>query len=161
MTVKELSQLYFLTAEIELCERHLRELELQRGVTPIHMDGMPKGKGSPQSQVEQLAAEIVDLQAIIHAKRIQCIHERARLERYIHTIPDVLTRLIFSYRFVDCMKWEDVAEAIGEGTTADRVKKICYRYIDREAERTERQLTEARLRSEEYERGHRTATEEL
>ena len=152
MTVKELSQLYFLKGEIELNERHLEELKAQRGVSAINMDGMPHARNPRRSQVEQLAAEIVDLEAIIHAKQIQCIHERTRLERYIAEIPDTLTRQIFEYRFVECMRWEQVAYMIGEGTTADRVKKICYRYVDRE-QKTERQLREARIRSEEYESG--------
>ena len=81
MTVKELSQLYYLGKEIELCQKQLAELEAQRGISAINMDGMPHTKGMTKSQIEQLAAEIVDLKAIIHAKQIECIHERNRLER--------------------------------------------------------------------------------
>lgn len=134
MTVKELSQLYHLRGEIEMNKRHLEELEAQKGCAPVAIDGMPHGKGPAVSRVEQLAAEIVDLEAIIHAKQIQCIHERARLERYIQEIPDSITRQIFELRFVEGRQWEEVAQEIsgslGQDRTAYAVKKRCYRYLD-------------------------------
>lgn len=132
MTVKELSQLYYLNREIEDCQRKLEELEMQRGIGSPDMDGMPHAKGVKESQVEQLAAEIVDLKAIIHAKRIECIHERNRLERLIISIPDSLVRQIFEYRFADCMGWAEVARRVGGATVMDEstVRKICYRYLE-------------------------------
>lgn len=131
MTIKELSQLYYLNLEIADYEKRLKELEAQRGVGSVVIDDMPHGKGPAKSRVEQLASEIVDIKAIIHAKRIECIHERNRLERFISDILDSETRLIFLLRFVDCLKWDEVAEQMGEGNTADRVKKVCYRYLER------------------------------
>lgn len=129
MTTKELSQLYYLNREIENCQRKLEELEYQRGCSPVIIDDMPHGKGPAKSRVEQLAAEIVDLKAIIHAKQIECIHERNRLERYIASIPDSEIRMIFEFRFADCLPWEQVAACIGEGNTAERVRQVCSRYI--------------------------------
>lgn len=129
MTIKELSQLYYLNREIEHCQEQLEELEYQRGCAPVILDDMPHGKGTVHSRVEQLAAEIVDLKAIIHAKQIECIHERNRLERYIASIPDSETRLIFELRFANCLSWEQVAANIGEGNTSERVRQVCSRYI--------------------------------
>lgn len=152
MTVKELSQLFYLVREIDADRRRLEELEQAAGApSSSNLSGMPHGSRSNESKVERLAAEIVDLRAIIMARQIQCIHERARLERWINEIPDSLTREIFRRRFVEGLQWPQVAEAIGEGNTADRVKKICYRYLDREDARTERQTHEAEVRAREYE----------
>ena len=132
MTTKELSQLYYLNREIENCQRKLEELEYQRGCSPVIIDDMPHGKGPAKSRVEQLAAEIVDLKAIIHAKQIECIHERNRLERYIADIPDSITRQIFEYRFANCLSWNQVANHIGGGNTPDGVRMACKRYIEKE-----------------------------
>lgn len=129
MTTKELSQLYYLNREIEDCRKKLKELEMQRGIGALNMDGMPHAKGMTKSQVEQLAAEIVDLKAIIHAKQIECIHEKSRLERYIADIPDSLTRQIFQYRFADCLTWDQVADNCGGDNTGDSVRMRCYRYM--------------------------------
>lgn len=153
MTVKELSQLYYLTHEIEADQRRLDEIT-RLACTPStpNLTGMPHGINN-SSKVERMTAEMVDLQAIIAARQIQCIHERARLERWISEIPDSLTRQIFHYRFVECLRWSQVASQIGAGNTPDRVKKICYRYIDREDARSERQLHEADARANEWEQG--------
>lgn len=136
MTLKELSQLYYLNREIKADQKRLEELNGMIGApsTPPISD-MPRAPHGVDSKVERLAAEIVDLQAIIAARQIQCIHERARLERWINDIPDSLTRLIFTYRFVDCLSWAKVAEAVGGGNTEGSVKMICYRHLDGEAER--------------------------
>ena len=134
MTTKELSQLYYLNREIEDCQKKLAELESQRGVSALNMDGMPHAKGMKKSQVERLAAEIVDLKAIIHAKQIECIHERNRLERYIAEIPDSITRQVFEYRFANCLPWEQVAAHMGGDNTGESVRKRCNRYLKKTEE---------------------------
>lgn len=143
MTVKELSQLFYLNNEINHDRERLAELESRRGIGALNFDGMPHAKGMTRSQVEQLAAEIVDLQAIIHAKLIQCIHERNRLERYIASIPDAVTRQVFEYRFAQCYSWAQVAEHMGGGNTPDGVRMRCYRYLQAESD----DVTECSVRS--------------
>ena len=128
MTTKELSQIYYLNREIDICQKQLEKLEQQRGLNAVKLDDMPHAKGVVKSQVEELAAEIVDLQAIIHAKQIECLHEQNRLRRYIREIPDMQTQQIFELRFVECLSWIQVADRIG-GNSADSVKKRCYRYL--------------------------------
>lgn len=130
MTVKELSQLYYLKREIKHDQRRLEALENQIGVGATVLDGMPKSPNWNNSKVERLAVEIVDLRAIIAAKQIQLIHEQQRLERFINAITDSETRLILKLRFVDGLSWVIVAKHLGEGHTPDRVKKVCYRYLN-------------------------------
>lgn len=136
MTLKELSQLYYLNREIAADQQRLDELNRMVGAPSIPpLSDMPRPPHNVDSKVERLAAEIVDLQAIIAARQIQCIHERARLERWINEIPDSLTRQIFSHRFADCMSWVQVSQCVGGGNTEGSVKMICYRYLNAE-ERT-------------------------
>ena len=129
MTVKELSQLYWLRKEIERDERRLEELRATiynpsgGSAAGGHVQG-----GKVESKIERMAAEIVDLEAIITARYIQCAHERNRLERYISTIEDSLIRQIITLRFVDGLAWYQVAQQIG-GNTEDSVKKMCYRFL--------------------------------
>lgn len=130
MTLKELSQLYYLNREIAADQKRLDELNHMIGApsTPPLSD-MPRPPHNVDSKVERLAAEIVDLQAIIAARQIQCIHERARLERWINEIPDSLTRQVFQYRFAECLSWIQVAYRVGGNNTEGSVKMICYRYL--------------------------------
>ena len=128
MTLRELSQLYYLEKEIDENQRHLEKLR-QKGVGSPEISGMPHGSGSTTGPTERLAVELTDLEAIISAQRIQAIHEEARLRRFIADIPWSRTRLIFTYRFIDMLSWSGVASAMGPPNTAESVRKLCYRYL--------------------------------
>ena len=133
MTMKELSQLYWLNREIELDQERLAELE-RKASSPSspNLSGMPGGGSTPgfNNKIERYVAEIIDLQALIAAKQIQCIHQRNRLERWIADIPDSLTRQIFTLRFINGLTWNQVAMHIG-GNTEASVKMICYRHLNK------------------------------
>lgn len=128
MTLKELSQLYYLNREIEMDQRRLRELEAKAlpGVQVI--TGMPHGAGVVD-KVGDSAVEMADLQSIIEAKHQRCLYERSRLERYIAGIDDSSLRQIFTYRFINGLPWRQVAACIGGGNTEDSVKKQVYRHL--------------------------------
>lgn len=132
MTKKELSQLYWLRREIEEDRRRLDELEaIAASPASPRYDGMPHAPGAGDGMA-RMAAEIADLKAIISAKQQLCVHECKRLARYISSIPDSRTRLIFAFRFMEGLSWRQIAVRVGGGNTEDSVKKTCYRYLDRE-----------------------------
>lgn len=128
MTLKELSQLYYLNREIGMDKRRLQELEVKALPGSQVLTGMPHTPGV-KDKVGEYAAEIADLRGIIEAKHQQCLYERSRLERYISSIDDSLTRQIFTYRFINGLPWEQVAACIGGGNNAGNVKMVCYRYL--------------------------------
>lgn len=130
MTVAELSQLYYLDREIKANQRRLAELERKKGdPSSSHLTGMPRAASSDGRKVERIVAAIADTQAIIADRTERCIIERARLQRYIDTIPDALTREIFARRFCELESWENVARIVGGGNTPGGVKKRAYRYL--------------------------------
>lgn len=157
MTIKELSQLYYLNREIEADQQRLSELddyirkdeeqlamlELQASSpSSPNYDGMPKSP-SFGNKLESQVTRIIELQELIRrkkalrsdcamaiqAKQILCLTERNRLERYIADLPDSLLRMVFTYRFVNGLPWAQVAESISFKATEDSVKKLCYRYL--------------------------------
>ena len=129
MTLKELSQLYYLNREIEMDQHRLRELEAEALPGAQVITGMPHGTGVVD-KVGEYAAEIADLRGIIEAKHQQCLYERSRLERYIAGIDDSLTRQIFTYRFINGLPWVQVAACIG-GNTPDGCRMTVKRYLER------------------------------
>lgn len=132
MTLNELSQLYWLNREIEMDQERLAELEQKAtSISSPNLSGVPGSSNHFDNKIQRYVADIVDLQMIILAKQQQCIHERNRLERYIATIPDSLTRQVFTLRFINGLPWRQVAAHIGGNNTEDSVKKTCYRYIDK------------------------------
>lgn len=136
MTLKELSQLYYLNREIEMDKDRLEKLRaLVSGPSGPNLTGMPGG-GGRENRLERYIAEIVDLEAIISAKVTQCLHERGRLERYIADIPDSLTRQVFTLRFINGLSWDQCAAHIGGMNTGKNLSNICYRYIKRSNKET-------------------------
>lgn len=134
MTLKELSQLYYLNREIERDQERLNALRAKvSSPGTANYDGMPKSP-SLENRLERYIAEIVDLEAIIQAKITQCLHERNRLARYIAEIPDSLTRQIFQLRFINGLTWMQIAFSVGGGNTEASVKMTCYRYIKKSNE---------------------------
>lgn len=132
MTLKELSQLYYLNREIERDQERLEKLRARASAPGApNYDGMPKSP-SFENRLERYIAEIVDLEVIIQAKITQCLHERARLERYIAEIPDSLTRQIFQLRFINGLTWVQIAFSVGGGNTEEGVRKRVYRYLEQE-----------------------------
>lgn len=129
MTLKELSQLYYLNREIEMDGRRLRELE--RETIPAQSTEREKIDGGRADVVGLRAAEIADLRGIIEAKHQQCLYERSRLERYISSIDDSLLRQIFTYRFINGLPWRQVAACVGGGNTDDACRKAVRRYLER------------------------------
>lgn len=130
MTLKELSQLYYLNREIEHDKQRLIELKSKAyAASSPNLSGT--GAVGAGDRIGRYAAELSDCEAIINAKQIQCIHERNRLERYIADIPDSLTRQIFTLRFISGMSWVQVALSVGGNTTADGARMICRRYLDK------------------------------
>lgn len=129
MTLKELSQLYYLNREIENDRRRLEELEAKlTSPSSPNLSGMPRSTAY-DNKIESSVADIIDLKAIIAAKQQQCIYERSRLMRYITEINDSLTREIFIFRFVNGLSWCQVAASVGGNNTEAGVKMICYRHI--------------------------------
>ncbi len=129
MTLKELSQLYYLKNEIENDKKRLARLKelAEKPPTPI-LTGMPGG-GGKDSRQERYIAEIIDLEAIISAKIMQEVHTQNMLERYISDISDSLLRQILTLRFIDGHSWRAVAFRIGGGNTEAGVKMLCYRFL--------------------------------
>mgnify|MGYP003571262123 CR=1 FL=1 len=130
MTIRELSQLYYLNREIEMDKRRLAELETKMQPGAQALTGMPGG-GVPSDRTGRYAAEIADLRSIIESKHMQCLYERNRLERFIADIDDAQLRQIFTYRFVNGLSWVQVAFCVGGDCTADGARMACNRYIER------------------------------
>lgn len=129
MTQKDVSQYYWLCKEIKMDEERLEELkQAAYSLQSPSLSGMPRSS-EVSSKVERYAVEITDLEAIIAAKRLQCIHERNRIERFIADIPDSMTRMIFTLRAVKCMTWRQVAAKMGGPMSEDNAKQIFSRYI--------------------------------
>lgn len=128
MSIKELSQLYWLNREIEELKRRAAEIE-RRAASPSSLDlsGMPKGGGA--GKVEAGAIECADIYVQITAMQKQCEIERVRLMEYINSIPDSFLRQVFRARFLDCQSWNRIADSIPGKYTGSSIRKVVVRFL--------------------------------
>lgn len=129
MTLKELSQLYHLNREIKQYENRIKELEALADGTSQNITGMPSG-GGMIDKVGQIATDIAYYKSQIELNKQKCWNELNRLNAYIQSIDDSLTRQIFTLRFINGESWMGVADIIGSSEYS--VKHICYRYINKQ-----------------------------
>ena len=129
MTLKELSQLYYLKLEIEKDRQRLAEMRY-KAESPAsgRITGMPKST-TTENRIERHVADIADLSAVIENRLQKCIQEQARLELFIAGIPDSLTRLIFTLRFVDGLDWEATAGRISYHYSGKYASNLVYKYL--------------------------------
>lgn len=126
MTKYELTQLYYLEKEIRALEDRIEELERETESCTQILTGMPKSKGR-HSRTAEIAAEIVDTKRLLCEKKLERIHTRNQILRYIQTIDSSEVRLIIEYRFVDGLSWRQVANRMG--ATAASVRMIADRFL--------------------------------
>ena len=128
MTVRELSQYFHyrrLVADLEISI----ELIEAEALSSVNLDPMPRGKGNINRGIEGQALALEKAKRQLIRERTNAYKALEQLEKYISTINDVAVKRIFHYRYVSCLTWEGVADAMGAGYTAEAVKKRHYRYL--------------------------------
>ncbi|MEG1513785.1 MAG: hypothetical protein RSD95_02755 [Clostridia bacterium] len=128
MTIKELSNLYFLDKLIERDMARLQEMEdrMQPGAQII--TGMPHRPGTSDT-IGDTVPLAMDLRSKIAGELAQFRAEKAKLESYIDSVPDMSVRLILTLRFVDLKKWNEIADLVGSDATESSVKQLLYRFV--------------------------------
>lgn len=123
MTLRELSQLYWMRREVIMDARRIVELEkMTNGIFGMTETGVKDRTGVTASKIEELKKILTD-------KQYKVLMERNKLEQYIASVDDSYMRQILTLRFVDGYSWQKVAIEIGGNNTADSVRKACRRFI--------------------------------
>ncbi len=125
MTRDDLEQIYYLNRELKMWER---ELERLRGQSLVRSP-VPNAVHSSRvaDKVADRAARVIAIEEKIAELQAKC---DAALE-FIKAIPDSLTRQIIYCRCVECMSWRRVAAEVGGDNTEESVKKIYYRFFEK------------------------------
>ena len=76
------------------------------------------------------SADLKKKQAKLEKALARALSEELRAIEFIDSIPDPLTRFIFSCRYLDGMSYGEIARKLGGGNTSDGVRKIVDRHLD-------------------------------
>ncbi len=131
MTSKELSNLYYLSREIALDKERLEELRADAAAPASpSLSGMPNGTRT-ESALEKKSERIFELERVIEDKIRRAEAERIKIERFISTVDDSLMRMILTCRYVKLMSWQQIAFRVGGYNTADSVRMMCVRFLEK------------------------------
>lgn len=130
MTRKKLEQVYHLNNELKMWQKRLAELQADIALSPKTMDGMPYSKtnavGSP---TEEKAMRLAECAKVIEGKISEIQLALMEIEIFISSIDDSMMRQILEYRCCKLKSWQDVAEKLGNGYTADSVRQTYHRFL--------------------------------
>lgn len=126
MTLKELSGLYYIEQQIQSIESEIASLRESAERITSYISDMPKGSGSADKLSATLAL-IADREIELAELAADKAEQAVKIGRYINSIDDSLTQIIFRLRFISLLSWQEVASKTNN--TEYSVKHICYRYL--------------------------------
>lgn len=104
----QLSRYYYLSLEIKDIEDRIKTLR-ETSVGSPKLTGMPTSHNNI-NPLEKRIELIVSLTEKLENKKIKAIDEMLKIEKFLTTIEDVETRMIFNKRYIEFKTWEKIAE---------------------------------------------------
>lgn len=108
MNKRELSRYYHLKQETRDLEEKIKELENTLLSGPV-LTGMPHSN-KISNPTEQKNILILSLKSKLEDRETKALEELNKIEDFITSIEDIETRQIFSKRYVQLKRWEDIAK---------------------------------------------------
>lgn len=126
MTLKRLNEL----RRGLIALRNLKEeIEIRADSIPSgNSNGMPSAKGASNVKEKKLNAYLTDKEKL-EKRYAKMLKEYSDTMKYIKSIEDHTTYLIFHYRFISGYSWVKVAMTIGGNNTADCVRMRVNDYL--------------------------------
>lgn len=127
---------------IDSCEEEIRELENELVLDKVYGGfGGEQGyviEGYDERDIKALRKRLLRDKEIL-AERLMLKRMRKdkassmllEIERFIGTVSDSFIRRIITFRYVDHMSWNRVADKMGGGNTEDSVRKALDRYLEK------------------------------
>lgn len=111
MTIKELSRYRFIKIEIEQIRANIEEITKSSVGTPT-LTGLPTGKGTANSSVETTVQRIEKLDKKLKQKEEKLLIELQNIENFLEQIDDGVIRVIIRERFINGLKWSEIAKKL-------------------------------------------------
>lgn len=132
-TIQELKRVQYLNKEIKTLSEILDEFKSSALVgAKSYRDKESTAKYSRNSKGEKRTVEIESLETEIANRMVELHILYRQILHWIFSIDDSLVRLIFEEKYLNCRTWNQVADRVGGANTEDSVKKMAYRYLEKE-----------------------------
>jgi len=136
MTLKEyLTQYCDIKIEIRNLEKRIADLENENNKYSI----VQASSLEPPFCLQEIKIDHTDFRKKKEIQKQKCILDeryfrllelQTKVEEEISKLPTSRLRMIFEFRYIDNLSWQQVAWRIGNRATEDSVKKEYYRYLE-------------------------------
>lgn len=122
---------------IENVKAEIRRIETEGEVTDMVAGGYGGIQhftihGFPDPEYRKKKALLRNREIILNALKSEIEETVNDVQTYINSIDDSHTRRILSMRYVDGLKWRQIADCMGGGNTEDAVRKTAERFLEKE-----------------------------
>lgn len=130
MTLAELNGHLDMVTQLHSARLTLQSLQ-DRILGAQQYDGMPHGHDASR-KVENLSILLKEQSDDVDRLERAVVRSEKNIRKWISSIPDNRTKVIFKLRFLCGMKWEDVSCCIGIDTSSDAARMAVYRYLNQD-----------------------------
>lgn len=128
MKKNELSKLYWIQKEVRLWNSKLQELEASDGVGSPTLTAAPAHSGKISDITAQIAIQRAEIKIQIEKLKLSAAKAEKEILQYIQDIPDPYIRQIMTYRCIDNLHWEQIADRMGG--TGEALRQTYSRYVN-------------------------------
>ncbi|MBR3584473.1 MAG: hypothetical protein IKO00_00460 [Oscillospiraceae bacterium] len=129
MTLAELNGHLDMVTQLHSARLTLQSLQ-DRILGAQQYDGMPHGHDASR-KVENLSILLKEQSDDVDRLERIVARSEKNIRKWISSIPDNRTKVIFNLRFLCGMKWEDMTGYVGMNSV-EAVKSVCYRYLNQD-----------------------------
>lgn len=108
MNKRQLSRYYYLTLEIKDLEDRIKEVS-STIVGSAKLTGMPHGSGK-SDPVNDKVELLIRLKNKLESRKNKSLKELEKIEDYISEIEDIEIRIIFTKRYIQFKRWDEIAK---------------------------------------------------
>lgn len=129
MTLEELNEYSIIKAHIEQCRDKIREISSETIRSPIFNTSGISNSPSSRNPTEEKYIRAMAKKEKYERQIAEDMEKITRIEKYISSIQDRRTRMIFEMHVYDNEKFWKIALKFGGRNTDASVKNMFYRYL--------------------------------
>ena len=128
MNKNQLKQLRFLYQEVNMIQEQINSLQMESAAVSA------SDKEWPYCKYTEIITGLPSLadqrkRHQLERRKAKCQKQIEQIEYYIYHVEDSLIRQLLQYRYMEGLKWNDIAAKMGQNYSEEQLKKRLQRFL--------------------------------